>query len=312
MHLRFSLRQIEYFVAVGEAGSIALASERIHISSPSISAAISQLEQQFGIQLFVRQHAQGLTLTPGGRRFLKEAKVLLEKAENLHDVASDITEVVKGPLSIGCLVTMAPYVMGGLRKSFENEFPEVWVSQHIDNQANLLEKITKAEVDAALIYDLDIPADIKFDPLTKLPPYVMLSEDHELADRESIEISDLVAHPMVMLDLPLSRDYFLSLFHQAGLRPLIGETASDMGVMRSMVANGFGYGLANLRPQNEQSPEGLPLKTIPLEGEYRPVTIGIGSMRSDYTSAVMNAFLEHCHTSFKGENFLGTQITTHL
>ncbi|WP_420546732.1 LysR substrate-binding domain-containing protein [Curvivirga sp.] len=310
MHLRFSLRQIEYFVAVGEAGSIALASERIHISSPSISAAISQLEQQFGIQLFVRQHAQGLTLTPGGRRFLQEAKILLEKAEHLHDVASDITESVKGPLSIGCLVTMAPYVMGRLRKSFEGDYPEVWVTQHIDNQANLLSKISRAEVDAALTYDLDIPQDIRFDPLAKLPPYVMLSHDHPLADRKTINIEELVDHPMVMLDLPLSRDYFLSLFHQTGLRPLIGETATDMGVMRSMVANGFGYGLANLRPQNEMSPEGLALKHVPLEGDYRPVVIGIATMRTDYTSAVMNAFMEHCHTSFRNNNFFGAQIAT--
>lgn len=304
MHLRFSLRQIEYFVAVGEAGSIALASERIHISSPSISAAISQLEQQFGIQLFVRQHAQGLTLTPGGRRFLHEAKILLEKAEHLHDVASDITKVVKGPLSIGCLVTMAPYLMGRLRKSFEDEYPDVWVTQHVSNQAEILNKITRAEIDAALTYDLDIPQDIQFEPLSTLPPYVMLGADHPLADRSEIAIEDLIEHPMVMLDLPLSREYFLSLFHQTGLRPLIGETATDMGVMRSMVANGFGYGLANLRPQNERSPEGLELLHVPLVGDYRPVVIGIATMKTEFNSAVLNAFLEHCHTTFKGSDML--------
>ena len=305
MHLRFSLRQIEYFVAVGEAGSIALASERIHISSPSISAAISQLEQQFGIQLFVRQHAQGLTLTPGGRRFLQEAKILLEKAENLHDVASDITQTVKGPLSIGCLVTIAPYVLGRLRKSFEAAYPDVWVTQTINNQADLLSKISRAEVDVGLAYDLDIPQDIQFDPLVKLPPYVMLSSDHPLASKSSIKIEELVEHEMVMLDLPLSREYFMSLFNQAGLRPLISETATDMGVVRSLVANGFGYGLANLQPQNQQSPEGLPLKYIPLVGEYRPVVIGIASMKTDYTSGVLNAFFDHCHASFKDYDFFG-------
>ncbi len=58
MALRFTLRQLEYLVAVGETGSIAAASERVKVSSPSISAAISQLEQEFGLQLFVRRHAQ--------------------------------------------------------------------------------------------------------------------------------------------------------------------------------------------------------------------------------------------------------------
>ncbi|KAG1702712.1 Carnitine monooxygenase oxygenase subunit [Nymphon striatum] len=66
-----NLSQLEYLVAVGESGTIALASERVNVSSPSISAAISQLEAEFGIQIFVRHHAQGLSLTPGGRRIFQ-------------------------------------------------------------------------------------------------------------------------------------------------------------------------------------------------------------------------------------------------
>ena len=61
--MRYTLRQIEYFVATAEAGSITLAAERIHVSPPSISAAISQLEAELGAQLFLRRHAQGLSLT---------------------------------------------------------------------------------------------------------------------------------------------------------------------------------------------------------------------------------------------------------
>jgi DNA-binding transcriptional LysR family regulator len=60
---RFAQRQLAYFVAAGEAGGITLASERVHISQPSISAAITQLEHEFGVQLFIRHHAQGLSLT---------------------------------------------------------------------------------------------------------------------------------------------------------------------------------------------------------------------------------------------------------
>ena len=56
--MRYTLRQLEYFIAAGETGSITLASERVHISQPSISTAISHLEQGFGVQLFIRHHAQ--------------------------------------------------------------------------------------------------------------------------------------------------------------------------------------------------------------------------------------------------------------
>ena len=71
MPLRFTLRQLEYFVAVGEEGSIAAASETLNVSSPSISAAIAQLEAEFGLPLFVRKHARGLSLTPRGSAFVR-------------------------------------------------------------------------------------------------------------------------------------------------------------------------------------------------------------------------------------------------
>ncbi|RUU06854.1 LysR family transcriptional regulator, partial [Mesorhizobium sp. M6A.T.Ca.TU.002.02.2.1] len=61
MPLRFTLRQLEYFVAVGEAGSIAKAAEQVNVSPPSISASIAQLETEFGVQLFVRKHSHGLS-----------------------------------------------------------------------------------------------------------------------------------------------------------------------------------------------------------------------------------------------------------
>ena len=78
--MRFTFRQLEYFVAAGETGSITLASERIHISQPSISTAISNLETELGVRLFIRHHAQGLSLTPAGRRLLHEVKGLLAQA----------------------------------------------------------------------------------------------------------------------------------------------------------------------------------------------------------------------------------------
>ena len=65
---RLTLRQLEYLISVGETGSIARASEALNVSSPSISAAISQLEEELGFSLFVRRHAQGLSQTPGVER----------------------------------------------------------------------------------------------------------------------------------------------------------------------------------------------------------------------------------------------------
>ncbi|MBB2972723.1 LysR substrate-binding domain-containing protein [Mesorhizobium sp. RMAD-H1] len=294
MPLRFTLRQLEYFVAVGEAGSIAKAAEQVNVSPPSISASIAQLEEEFGIQLFVRKHSHGLSLTAGGRVFLKQAQRLLGDADALHDVAADISEKVRGPLAVGCLLTFAQIVLPALRRKFEDAFPEVRVRQFERHQGQLLEMLQRGEIDVALTYDLELSQDLTFEPLMQLPAYVMLPAGHRLAMRKGITPEELVEEPMVLLDLPFSREYFLSAFQHKGLRPNIAERTADIALMRSMVANGFGYGIANMRPLNTMSPDGKPLVFVPLESDLKPLTMGVAMPNAEHRTQTVQAFLDHC------------------
>lgn len=292
--LRFTLRQLEYFVAVGEAGGIAAASEKVNVSSPSISAAINQLEKEFGLPLFVRQHAQGLSLTQPGRRMMERAKLVLQEADGLMDLAGDISGTVRGPLSIGCLVTFAQVVLPSVRRSFEIEYPEVRVHQHELNQSEIFSFLRRAEIDVALTYDLNLPADLQFVSLLELPPYAIVNETHPLAHLPAVSVEELKNHPMVLLDLPFSSDYFLSFFAQIDATPVIAERTRDMAVMRSLVANGFGYSIANVRPLNDCSPDGKPLKFIPLVGAVRPMRMGLLMSNDADTASVVRAFVQHC------------------
>src|SRR6266481_1641861 len=97
--MKFTLRQLAYFIAAAETGSITLASKRASISQPAISTAISHIERELNVQLFLRHHAQGLSLTPAGRTLLREAKQLLKHAEGLYSAAADISHQMRGALS---------------------------------------------------------------------------------------------------------------------------------------------------------------------------------------------------------------------
>jgi DNA-binding transcriptional LysR family regulator len=294
MPVRYTLRQLEYFVAVGEYGSIAAASEKVNVSSPSISAAISQLEDEFGLPLFVRKHAQGLSLTKAGHRLMNQSQVILREADLLTSIAGDISGNVQGPMSIGCLLTFAQMILPKLRREFEIAYPSVRVSQSELTQTEIFSQIRKAELDVALTYNLDIPSDLDFQPLVDLPPHVLVNEDHPLARRDTVTVEDLAEHPMVLLDLPLSSDYFLSFFIQAGVRPRIAERTRDMAVMRSMVANGFGYSIANVRPLTDMSPDGGRLVFIPLTGNVRPMKMGLLMARGADANSTVKAFVDHC------------------
>jgi len=292
--LRFTLRQLEYFIAVGEMGSIALAAEKVNVSSPSISAAITQLEKEYGLPLFVRQHAQGLSLTLAGREMFKQAKIALGEAVRLVDLAGDISGNVQGPLSIGGLLTFAQVVLPALRASFEKLFPDVRVTQHELDQAQIFSKLRRSEIDVAITYDLDVPNDLSFEPIASLPPYAMFCDNHPLANRASVTVKDLLPHRMVLLDLPFSSEYFLSFFGSTGEKPNIAERTRDVAVMRSLVANGFGFSIANIRPLNDLSPDGKPLHFVPLDGNARPMKIGLLSSRDAGNVNTIRTFIGHC------------------
>ena len=101
-----------------------------------------------------------------------------------------------------------------------------------------------------------------------LPPFALLPEGHALAGRPSVTPEDLAQYPMVLLDLPMSAEYFLSFFRQRGIAPRIVERTRDVAVMRSLVANGFGYSVANARPLTELSPDGHRLSFVPMVAPF--------------------------------------------
>ena len=296
MTLRFTLRQLEYLVAVADCGSVALAAERVNVSSPSISAAIGQLEATFGLQLFVRRHAQGLSLTEGGRTFTATAREVLAMAGRLTDSAAEITGRVAGPLTVGCLVTFAQVLLPQLRRGFADRYPDASFRQHEGDQAELFAGLRTGRLDLALTYDLEIPPDLEFLPLIPIEPYALLPEGHALAGRPSLTAADLAPYPMILLDLPFSAAYFLSFF-QGGPGPLIAERTRDMGVMRAMVANGFGYSIANIRLGSDRAPDGRRLVFVPLKGDIRPMLIGLLLPRSGTRRLTVTAFVDHCRTA---------------
>lgn len=295
MPLRFTLRQIEYLIAVADAGSVALAAERLHVSSPSISAAISQLEADFGLQLFIRRHAQGLSLTEGGRQFALSARAILTAAADLNDRASELTGTVSGSVSVGCLLTFAQVLLPRLRRSFAQSHPQVDFRQSEHDHAALIDALRHGRIDAALSYDMQVPPDLAFVPLLSLPPYALLAEDHPLATRKTVTPEDLAPHPMVLLDLPYSADYFLAFFTTR--KPRIAERTRDMGVMRAMVANGFDYSIANIRLGSDRAPDGRKLVFVPLQTPLDPMRMGLILPASTAPRRTVSAFVDHCRAT---------------
>jgi len=292
--MRFTLKQLGYFVAVGEAGSILKASENIHVSQPSISSAVTHLESVFGLQLLLRHHAQGVSLTNAGRTFLREAKALLKQAEGLHALAGTLTDEVVGTIEMGCFNPLAPIIIPDLCHGFMASHPGSDIRIREAHQADLLRLLQQGIIDLALTYDLQLTRDIEFIPLAELPPYALLSETHPLAKQKSVSLEKLASEPMILLDLPLSSEYFMGLFARYNLKPLIKARTALTEVQRGLVASGYGYSLANVRPSNKLALDGNKLVYMALEGHHAPLSLGIAMVREHYRNRAKSTFIEYC------------------
>lgn len=305
--MRFTFRQIEYFIAAAESGSIKLASERINISQPSISTAISHLESELGAQLFLRRHAQGLSLTPVGRQLLVQAKLLLDQANRLYQTASEASETVRGTLALGCLVTLAPMILPEVSQSFAAHYPGAQVLPEVADQEALLNRLASAELDVALGYDLMVPDEFDFEPLAELPPYAIVAQGHPLAARTSTTLEELSRYGLILLDLPLSRDYFLGLFAREGLAPRIAARIPHSDVIRTMAANDFGYAIANVRPRSTRAMDGRDVSLLRIEGNPQPMRIGLLKVARRQPTRLVSTFCDHCRTLISDDNVPGME-----
>lgn len=307
MALRITIRQLEYFIAAGETGSITNAADRVAISPPSISMAVSHLENEFGLQLFVRHHAQGLSLTAAGAALLAKAKDLVSRAEELNSFALEMSGSIRGKLSVGCLVTLAPMILPELTHSFSQSFSAVSLEARENNQKGLLEDLMSAELDIVLTYDLDIPGAITFKPLVGLPPHALVAEGHPLAGRGTIDLKELNEDEYLLLDLPISSQYFLSLFRAAGVEPKVRYRSRSQEVIRTMVANGQGYTLINALPRSDLALDGRRVVQLSLSGHHRPMTIGLARRSDDRASKMIEAFEDHCRL-FINESYIAGMV----
>ena len=143
MH-RFTLRQLEYFVACVDAGSIAGAAVSLNVSQPTVSVAITKLEDQLGMQLLLRHHAQGVSVTAGALRFVQSARSLLSHATDVQREAMMISDDIEsdnisGVLRLGSFVTLAPSVLPGLISQFHQNYPGVKLDLQEGTQEKLVE-----------------------------------------------------------------------------------------------------------------------------------------------------------------------------
>ena len=266
----YTLRQLEYFVAVAAAGSVTGAAAAVHLSQSAMSTAIAELERTLGVQLVVRRHARGVTLTPAGSALLAEARALLAQAADLEQLASHLGGEVSGELTLGVFAIVAPYVVPALLSAAAQKLPELALRTAEEPLDALVAGLHSGRYELALGYDLAPHPDLDVEVLCEVAPHVVLPADHRLAKRRKVSLAALADEPLVLLDLPHSREYFARLFEASGVAPEIRHRTLSAELARALVSRGGCYTVLNLRPRNDVSIDGLPYAVVALDVPLPP------------------------------------------
>lgn len=296
--MRYTLRQLRYFAATADQGSISEAARSLRVSQPSISSSILQLERQYNVVLFLRHNSAGVTLTPSGEILLREARIILNHAEDFEAIATSVVNEVSGELKIACFINLAPVYMASIVRSFQTRYPGTTIDLIIGNQQEVFDAIDSGKYEIGLTFDLDLPAQYRSDFIAVFPPQAVLAPDHPLVGETTVSLEQLVPGNFVYLDLPHSRDYFFSLFQRQGLRPRHSQPVGNFETIRSFVGNGLGYSILNLRPQNQTNYDGTRVHYLPLEGSHRPLKLCCVSLKRDVYRRAALAFIEHVKDHF--------------
>lgn len=264
--MKFSLRQLRYALAAAKHSNLTLAAEELHVSQPSISNAITELDQLFGQPLFVRQRGLGVSLTPFGRTVMAQAKRVLAEAQAFSDIGTDSSDF-SGELVLGCYEDLAPYCLPQILRRLQQDHPQVTVDMREGGFEYLGKRLSEGTLELALTYDLGLPANMQCTELRQLTAHALLAADHPLATETHVSLQALSKCNLVVTDQTHSWQHVLDLFNFYGLTPDSVQRTHSFEFQRSLVANGFGVALTYTRPFGDHSYDGQPLVCRPIREE---------------------------------------------
>ena len=205
--VNFTLKQLRYVEAAGRLGSIAHASKEMAISQSSITAAIDALETSLAYDLFLRTPAKGIQATPAGQEALSLIRNFLQQTRHFEADLQALGGDTSGLVRIACYGTAAPAFLPPILQNIKETFPGMSVKVMEGNLNSIIEFLDEGKVDLVFTYTDGLPHNnYDFLPLFQAPPYALINLDDPLASESTVSFEDLAARPMVLLDLPRTRD----------------------------------------------------------------------------------------------------------
>ena len=288
-----NLQQLRFLNEVVRHGlNISDAASALYTSQPGISKQIKLLEEELGIEIFVRNGKRIVAITEPGKAVLEIAQRVLHETDNLKLVGQEFKRQDSGSLTIATTHTQARYALPNVIRAFTTNYPEVRLSLHQGNPTQIAEQVLDGEADIGIATEsLEL-----YDELVTLPCYewhhcVVAPTNHPLLKEKHLTLKKLAQHPVITYDFAFAgRNKINHAFSEAGIEPNIALTAIDADVIKTYVELGLGVGIVAQMafiPDRDQQ-----LRMIDAGHLFQPSTTRIAIRKNQYLRGFGYHFIE--------------------
>lgn len=272
-----NLKDLKYVVSVAESHHFGKAAERCFVSQPTLSGQIKKLEEELGVSLFERT-SRSVEVTPVGEMILKHARQILDQVNVIEQVAQTFEDPLAGPLRIGAIPTLSPYLMPSILMPLKNKHPQMnlVLSEELTN--TLTKRLKNHEIDAALIATEVDEQEFGVMPLFKEPFWLAYPSDHSIALKTEIDRADLDGADLLLLaEGHCLAKQALDVCHQnrKDQGDMADLRASSLETLLQMVSAGFGSTLVPALAMRGSwtSNEGISTYKLKLNDAHRCISL---------------------------------------
>lgn len=269
-----TLTEMRYVVALARERHFGRAAESCHVSQPTLSVAIKKVEGQLGVALFERNAAE-VRITPIGERIVAQATRVLEEAVKLEELADTARDPLVGPLRLGVIYTVAPYLLPQLIPALHQQAPKMPLYLKEDFTGNLIPALKSGELDVIVIALPFAEPGLVARGVYDEPFRVVVPAQHPWAKRKGINTAELDGENILLLGQGnCFRDQVLEACPHLGGGGRSGDSleGSSLETIRHMVASGMG---AAVMPSTAADPLGGMVKTLPFSDAKPSRRIGL-------------------------------------
>jgi LysR family transcriptional regulator, cys regulon transcriptional activator len=288
-----NLQQMHYLQAVVRCGlNISEAADALYTSQPGVSRQIKLLEEELGIEIFVRNGKRISHITEPGQQILAIARRMTRDADSLKRVSAEFSQQEEGELTIATTHTQARYALPQVVKQFIQRYPKVKLGLHQGSPSQIAEQVVSGAADFAVATEsLAMHADLITLPCYEWNHCVITPPNHPLLSEKKLTLAHLADYPIITYDFAFSgRSKINSAFEAAHLTPNIVLTAIDADVIKTYVELGLGIGIvANMAfvPERDQH-----LNRLDATHLFQPSTTRIALRHHEYLRGYAYHFIE--------------------